>query len=124
MPATYIIDKQRGLVLSTATGTLSSQDLRDHAKRLNADPDFTPDQSQLFDMTLVTKVELTADALRELAVCTRFSSRSRRALVIKQDVLYGMARMWAAFHENEGAIDQVKIFEDRGVALRWLDTDL
>jgi hypothetical protein len=47
MAAFYKIDKERHLVMSTGAGVLTLPDLLAHQEKLLADPDFSPDFSQL-----------------------------------------------------------------------------
>ena len=40
MPYSYEIDKQHRLVITTATGVFTTEEVLDHAQRLKRDPDF------------------------------------------------------------------------------------
>jgi hypothetical protein len=51
MPAFYKIAKDRRLVLSTASGVLTLEDVLAHQDQILADPDFNPQYSQLLDLT-------------------------------------------------------------------------
>ena len=66
MPAFYKVDKERRLVMSTGSGVVTLADLLAHQEKLLADPDFSPDFSQLWDLAHVTNVELTNEELRKL----------------------------------------------------------
>jgi hypothetical protein len=81
MPASYKIDKQRELVLSSGSGVLTKADLVRHMEQLLNDPDCDPKFSQLADFTEVSGFDLTGDDVRELASKTVFSHRSRRAFI-------------------------------------------
>jgi hypothetical protein len=61
MPAFYKIDKERELVMTTYSGVLTIAEALGHQERLPKDPDFDPSFSQLFDVTHVTDVQLTAE---------------------------------------------------------------
>src|SRR5208282_5677900 len=60
MPARYVIDKQRRLVISTAWGHLTFAESRAHQDQLARDPDFSPTFDQLLDATAITTIELSA----------------------------------------------------------------
>jgi hypothetical protein len=67
MPAFYHIDKDRKLVMSTASGVLTRNDISTHMMNLLKDPDFNPAFSQLADFTHMTGREFTADDIRDFA---------------------------------------------------------
>jgi hypothetical protein len=67
MTVRHSIDKQRRLVVSTAEGLVTFDDVRGHQDRMLADPDFDASFDQLFDATSATKVDLSADEIRTLA---------------------------------------------------------
>jgi hypothetical protein len=113
MAAFYHIDKDRKLVMSTASGVLTRDDLDSHMRRLQSDPDFEPRFSQLADFTHITKIEVTADDIRHFAQTSVFDRDSRRAFVVSDDVSALLAEMFALLRKVAG---------DRGVCVfRTLD---
>ncbi len=119
MPAFYKIDKGRRLVLSSATGVLTAEDMWTHQKQLASDKDFDSGFSQLLDFTGVTEIGFKVDDVRSLAERNVFSPRSRRAFIVNRDVLYGLARMYELLREGRGD-DEIQVFRDRDEALAWL----
>jgi hypothetical protein len=119
MPATYEIDKERRLVVSTATGPFAMADGLAHQERLRKDPDFDPGFSQLMDLTAVTEYEIGVAEIQVLAQRGLFSSVSRRAIVVQSDLGYGLARMFEMFRENAGELG-IRVFRDREEALDWV----
>ena len=81
MKVRYVISKQRGLILTTAAGCVTFDDIRANQDRLLADPDFEASFDQLIDMTTATKFDISADDARVLAKRRIFSPESRRAFV-------------------------------------------
>jgi hypothetical protein len=67
MPAFYKIDKERKLVMTTYSDVLTLAEALGHQEKLPKDRDFDPSFSQLFDVTHVTDVQLTAEDVRTLA---------------------------------------------------------
>ena len=65
--------------MSSYSGVLTMADALGHQEKLRKDPDFDANFSQLFDVTHVTDVQLTAQTTSHAGtrecVCTRFSPR-------------------------------------------------
>jgi hypothetical protein len=119
MPAFYKIDKERRLVLSSASGVFSLADALSHQQKLSQDPDFDPSFSQIADFTQVTQVNLSASDVRELAQRSVFSPQSRRALLVPNDLAYGLGRMFEILRENQGETG-IRIFRSLEEALEWV----
>jgi hypothetical protein len=119
MPAFYNIDKERHFVMSTGSGVITSADLLAHQEKLLADLGFSPDFSQLWDLTQVTKVDLTTEELHRLAGRSIFSSASRRAIVVSSDLVFGLSRMFEIFRETLGE-KGIRVFRNFDDALDWV----
>ncbi|HTQ58723.1 MAG TPA: hypothetical protein VMI32_00745 [Candidatus Solibacter sp.] len=105
--------------MSSATGVLNKEDALAHQNRLRADPDFDPAYSQLLDFRHVTQIELTAADIQQLAVSNIFSSESRRAFLVPNDLAFGLARMYEMLRESAGERG-IRIFRDLDEALGWV----
>ena len=121
MPLSYVIDKHRGLVTSTASGVLSYADIAAHQEGLKKDPDFDPKFDQLFDGTAVTKIELTAGEVQTIARQRLFAAGSRQAFATSTEFAYGMARMFEIYRETSGAGRLVRVFNGVEAAREWLE---
>lgn len=119
MPADYKIDKGRRFVLSTGTGLLSREDILGHMDRISVDPDFDPTFSQLLDFTRVTEVGFGPDEVRQFAERNIFSSRSRRAFVVQNDLHFGLARMFEIHRELRGETG-IAVFRSMEDAMDWI----
>jgi hypothetical protein len=106
-------------VMSVAADVFTIDDALAHQEKLLKDPDFDPSFSQLWDLTQITKWEITAADTRRLAQRTIFSSDSRRACVAISDVAFGYARMFEMLRENAGETG-IEIFRDLDGALDWV----
>ena len=115
MPAFYKIDKERRLMMSTASGIITMAESLAHRENLLKDPDFDASFGQLLDATHVTDVRLTPEDIRTLALIKVFSANSRRAILVNSDLKFGLARMFAVFRDGLGE-DSPKI----GSILRFL----
>jgi hypothetical protein len=119
MPAFYKIDKERKLVLSTGSGVLTRQDILGHQERLLKDPDFDPSFSQLSDFSHITQVDISPDDVRLFARRNVFSPDSRRAMVVKDDATFGLARMFEIHRELAGEMG-IRVFRNIDEALDWI----
>lgn len=119
MPASYTIDMKRRLVMSSGVGVLTREDLWGHMERLSKDPDFDPAFSQIIDFTNVTEVEVDPEDVRRLAQRNVFSSHSRRSIVVKDDLHFGLARMFEIHRELAGEMG-IRVFRTLEEAVRWL----
>ena len=120
MPCSYSIDKERKLLTCTGWGRLTLIEAAKLQKEFMDDPDFRRDFHQIIDLTAVADLILKPAELRELAIKAPFQEGSRRAIVVKNKVEYGIARMTQAYREISGGRDEIRIFEDRDEALQWL----
>jgi hypothetical protein len=119
MPAFYKIDKERKLVMSSGSGVLTREDLVGHQNRLLKDPDFDPDFSQLLDFTNLAKVDVTPEDVRLAARKNIFSPHSRRAFLVKDDLQFGLARMFEIHRELAGE-KGIRVFRNIDEALDWV----
>jgi hypothetical protein len=119
MPAFYKIDKERKLVMTTYSGVLMIAESLGHQEKLPKDPDFDPSFSQLFDVTHVTEVQLTAEDVRTLARTSVFSPDSRRAILVDSDLKFGLARMFEVLRDTMGE-KGIRVFRNLEDALDWI----
>jgi len=119
MPTFYKIDKERKLVMTTYSGVLTIAEALGHQEKLPKDPDFDPSFSQLFDVTHVTDVQLTAEDVRLLARASVFSRDSRRAILVDSDLKFGLARMFEELRNTMGE-KGIRVFRNLDEALDWI----
>ena len=119
MSAFYKIDKERKLVLSSGTGVLTKEDILGHMDRLSKDPDFDPNFSQVSDFTQITVLEIGPEDVRQLAQRNVFSPRSRRAFVVKDDLQFGLARMFEIHRDLSGETG-IRVFRTFDEAMDWI----
>jgi hypothetical protein len=119
MPATFEIDHDARLVRSRAWGVLVDDDLAATQSGVRADPRFDPEYSQLFDFSAVTEVRVTRDGLLALASRTPYAPTSRRAMVVPDDLGFGMARMYQMLSGRDP--EYFRPFRSVDAAMRWLE---
>lgn len=120
MPCRYVIDKERRLVVSTASDCVTFAELKAHQEQLASDPDFTPDFNQLLDGTKATSLAVTIEQAKTLARRKVFSATSRRAFVAPSPAMFGIARVFEAYHSMSDVPSHVCVFYDLGEARKWL----
>ena len=119
MPSSYVIDKERKLVITTAWGDCTADDVLEFRKQVLKDHDFDPSYSQLADFTGVTKVDFSPDEVRMLAAISPFSPQSRRALVADNQLIFGLSKMFGILRNLRGE-KLIRVFRTRSEALDWL----
>jgi hypothetical protein len=120
MPASYVIDKHRRLVITTASGVLTFQDCVQHQDRLIEDPDFDQTYNQLLDFFEVTSIQLDELAIRFLMVRHVFSGQSRRAVIGSGMQFEAFAKKAIELRKEYLGAESARVFSDREEALRWL----
>jgi len=120
MPCNYTIYKDKGLVVSTASGVFTFAEAMAHEDKIYDDPDFDPTFVHLIDATGITQVDLTASEISTLARRVRFSPKARKALVVNTVLLFGLARMFETYLQLAGTSEFVSVFKERKEALAWL----
>lgn len=122
MPITYRIDTARGLVLTTATGVLTDDELLEHKRALAADPAFAPGMRQLSDVRAVEQLAVTSEGVRLMVALDRDQADQlgdyRLAIVTGADVVFGTARMYQTMTDDQ--LNHVQIFRDMDDARAWL----
>jgi len=119
MPADYRIDRAHALVISCGWGIISDQDLLGHARALARDPAFKPSMRQLYDFRDVVDQDIGGATVLELANLSPFGSGARRAIIVRGDAAFGMARMFQILRDR--ALDEIQVFRELEPALHWLE---
>jgi hypothetical protein len=119
MPSSYVIDKERKLVITTAWGDCTTDDVLEFRKRVLSDRDFDPNFSQLADFTCITRADVSPDEVRMLAAISPFSPQSRRALVANNQMVFGISKMFGILRNLRGE-KLIRVFRTRQEALDWL----
>ena len=119
MPSAYKIDKEKRLVTSSAWGVVTRDDVFSHQEKITADPDFVPTYSQLLDFTRTTKLDLGAADVQAFAVKRIFAPSAKRAIVVPDVELFGLARMFEILRDTKGD-EGIRVFTKIEEAREWL----
>lgn len=117
----YRIDRDRRLVLISAMGTLSGQEITDFQRHLRADPGFDPGFASLSDLREASFARIDAAEVRRHAAEDPFAPQSPRAMVVSGDPADIMVRMFGAYSDLAGRAAPVRAFRDVESAEAWLD---
>src|SRR2546426_11211613 len=120
MPITYVIDRLHQRMVTQADGVLTFHDVNRHLDEEERERGL--DLPELFDARGAT-TDLTSEQVRRLvqraAEMIRTIPLGPTAIVVTDDTLYGMARMYSILAEPVGV--SVEVFRDVGSAERWLN---
>ena len=121
MPIRYSVDRLRGRLLTHADGIVTFHDINAHLDVEQRDHNL--DRPELIDAR-GAKTNLTANQIRQLvqraANMLRVVDLGPTAIVIDDDMAFGMARMYALLAERDGIVAEA--FRDVESANRWLDS--
>jgi hypothetical protein len=123
MPVSYVIDKKRRLVISTARDSVTFAEVNAHQNRLLSDPDFNPEFNQFLDGTGMTNWLLSFHEVGTAATRRLFSPTSKRAFVLPSPPSLGISRVFEGFNGMWQEATRIVVFYDIPSALRWLDLD-
>jgi hypothetical protein len=115
---TYRIDSVHGVVLTSCTGVLTDDDLLAHKRQLADDPNLRPGMVELSDVRGVERLDVTAVGVRQMVMMDEDLQSHRLAIVVSQEVIYGMARMYQSLTEPNNP--NVGVFRDMSEARAWL----
>jgi hypothetical protein len=119
MPVKYRVLPAANLVHTVWSGVVTLEDAVRHNDGLRSDPDFSPSMRQLSDARGVES-RVSGEGVRGLARHSAFGAESRRAIVVSDDTIFGVSRMYEAQAASAG---EVQIFRDIDEALAWLGVD-
>lgn len=122
MPIRMIIERDVGLIRTTASGRLGGTDLIEYYRRLRAHPDFRSNLNEIFDATQVEAVDVTADDVRRLSSITEEFTKHgvpvKVAIIAPGDVEFGLSRMYEMLQIQ--SINVLKVFRERAAAEAWI----
>jgi hypothetical protein len=116
----YSVDNRAGLVIVTATGAVTGEEVRALQARARSDPQVDPRLPVLLDYRRVETPSFSADDLRRFAEGTPVHPSARRAIVVAEELAFGLARMFEAFSAIDRPGSNVRVFKDIDAARAWL----
>lgn len=122
MPISYEIKRESRLVVCTAFGIVTGDEVLEFHDQIVKDGDFDSGFSQLVDCTAITKTDVNPSRMRVLAEESPFSHDSRRAFVADSPLGFGLSRVYQIVRSLRGD-KHIRVFRNRTDALAWLLTE-
>lgn len=119
MPVRQRVYKDLGLVHTVWEDRVTLEDCLAHNDALRRDPDFCPTMSQLSDARAAVSA-VSSEGVRTLARSSAFGPESRRAILVADDHIFGVSRMYQSQATTAG---ELGIFRDEAEALAWLGVE-
>ena len=116
MAASYQISSLLQCVFVRLHGVVTDEELVTAQRKMFADEGYQRDLPHLIHALSVTRLDLTADTVRQVAQAAESHGLRRAALVTSNDFIYGMMRM---YEEYAGEIECL-VSRDLEQALHWL----
>jgi hypothetical protein len=123
MPFSYVVYKDRNLVISTGSDRVTWEEIKARQDQTENDPGFHPEFNQIVDLRAVTGFDMTSEQARALARRRTFSSTSKRAFIATEPAVFGVGRMWQILSELSDNQSQIRVFYDLSSALKWLELE-
>lgn len=110
-------------MVSSLDGEVDDRILLEAYERLYRGPDWRPGYSELADLRRCDMRQVTADGLRRLSRLAQSAVGDaavsfRTAVVVEDDLPFGLARMYGTFADT--LAEDVQVFRDEGEAIEWL----
>lgn len=105
--------------MTNGSGVLCRADVDAHFQKLLRDPEFQPHFSELGDFTHLSRLDLTAEDVRDFARTEIFSANSRRAVVVNDDTAAVLAEMFALLRHVAGERG-IRVFRKLEDGIDWI----
>jgi len=119
----FSIDRDAGVRVAAFCGVVTDADLMEAYESLLGDPHYDPTLHDLLDMSGVERLEISADAIRELikryARVDELGIRTKLAIVAPSDVAFGVGRMYEMLRGDD-VPEEIRVFRESSQAGRWL----
>jgi hypothetical protein len=120
---TFALDQATRIRMAQYTGIVDDAQLLTSYAALLSDPDYDATLNDLVDLRGVARLEISADAMRQLISMYRpvdkLGVRTRLAVVAASDVTFGMSRMYELLRGDE-VPEEIRVFRSYDDAVAWL----
>jgi hypothetical protein len=122
---TFSLDPARRIRTAQYTGIVDDAMLLQAYAVLLAEPDYDATYDDLVDLRGVTRLEISATAMRQLIAMyspvDQLGVRTRLAVVAASDVTFGMSRMYELLR-GDGVPEEIRVFRSYDDAIAWLSS--
>ena len=123
MPIKYFIDKDMGVVFTTASDVLTENELFEHKRKLISDPNFKPGFVELSDVRFITDLKISPSSIEAFVAQDESDAERLKdfklAIVVSGALEFGMGAMYEMMSRENST--NVRIFRDLGQAREWLE---
>ena len=122
MPISILPDRSKGLTTIKVSGVLTFDKAMSMVQSLY---EGEPTANVLCDLTETAEIHLTADQVIGLASYSPrykgFRPPGKTAIVVHQDLFFGLSRMFESHSEIRNAPYQVRVFRNTEEAMQWIE---
>ena len=122
MPISYSIDKDLGVVFTTASEVLTERELLEHKRKLISDPNFEPGFVELSDVRFISDLAISPSGIEKFVAQDESDAERLKdfklAIVVSGALEFGMGAMYEMMSREKST--NVRIFRDLGQAKEWL----
>jgi len=123
MNITTDINKKDNLRIHKVTGKIGFDKLMDELKEIYSKPDFNPEMNNLWDLRDADVSSFPSEQVQHIqSLVSQYwgkGGESRSALIVSEDVAYGLSRMYEILSEGKTA-GKIMVFRDYEEALKWV----
>jgi len=116
MAADFVINTDQKVVFSYGWGTLTLADIINHRTRLLQDARYCAEFRQIMNLADVDEIALSNSEINVLARQRVFATESRRALVVRSAIQYGLSRVFQGY----AGAQNISIFHELKEAVAWV----
>lgn len=123
MPIEYSIDKDLGVIFTTASEVLTESELLEHKRKLISDPNFNPGFVELSDVREISDLAISASGIERLLAQDESDAELLKgyklAIVVSGALEFGMGVLYEMTSREN--VMNVRIFRDFDQAKEWLE---
>jgi len=116
-------NEKDNLRIHKVTGKIVFDKLMDELKKIYSKPDFNPEMNTLWDLRDADVSSFPSEQVQHIqSFVSQYwgkSGKSQSALIVSEDVAYGLSRMYEIMSEGKTA-SKIMVFRDYEEALKWV----
>ena len=122
MPARVTIDRERKLVITVCSGTVTDGEFLQAREELLADPSFDPSFDRLWDFSAVTEEQVSEQTMASLVKTSPFVGDISRAVVVSL-APKPLARILEFVSQSRRFNRRIAAFPSREAAEQWIKSE-
>ena len=122
MPAHVTVDRERKLVITVCSGTVTDEEFLEARKQVLADPTFDPSFDRLWDFSAVISEQVSEEAITRLIQTSPFVGDISRAVVVSMSPK-ALARIMEFVSQSRQLNRRIAVFPTRQSAEQWIESE-